>query len=186
MEIYWTRDLTGLLGERTMRLLTTIAVVFFALGAAGHSGAQSGTFCTPTTPPSGAAATPSAAAEASCTLLADPVGTPAIADGTQMVLFQIVVPPGAEVEPHDHFGAFVWYIESGSIVYTSDGATSTGSAEGGEVPLRSGDEIVLEPGDWVVQYDNTEHSYRNDGDTTAVILAMAVYPPVDGCAGGCL
>lgn len=187
-----------------MRQLTVVAFLVLSLlaGAVGLARAQ----------------TPEAIPGASVDIIAD---TTSESGDVGMALYRIMLEPGAEVPEHEHYGAVTWYVESGSVALTvaegevwvrcADCLPDATSTEGGDVLVPAGTEVVLEPGDWVFQHDDTVHAYRNAGDTEAVIAASTTYsleeaspaaspaPPAfgtptaggpkkkeTGCQGGCL
>lgn len=116
--------------------------------------------------------------------------------GEEQVLYCTVVRPGGEVESHEHFGSFLFYVQSGTVSFTVDegimwahceAACISGGPAGseGEETLLPGTTVTLEAGDWVQQDGTTTHSFRNDGQYDAVMLVAATNSPQTG-DGGCM
>lgn len=188
-----------------MRLVAVTIVLLLSLLTGAIGVAQSEPSGTPGPPTSAAETTSSQANNVTVEILTEPTGSPANENGEHMVLYRLTLPPDGEIiGPHTHVGTTVWHIEEGAIGLTiNEGevwaqcaggcgpATSTDSGsdlgDKGQLPVAT--EVVLETGDWIVQYDNTVHSYRNTGSTPAVILGSGLYDPSEGtnrrCVGGC-
>lgn len=182
-----------------MRMFALVTVALLALLATATGRANTDA---PVSSVMQSGATPPAADEISVESLAAPGQQFAGTEGATIALYRISVPVAAAVQNQPHPGVSIWYIESGSITYTvesgeawghcADGCLASGtpaarSAEVGEEVFPVGTEVRLEAGDWVVQYEDIELSYRNTGDAPAVILLSAIHsePAMEGCAGGC-
>jgi quercetin dioxygenase-like cupin family protein len=112
-------------------------------------------------------------------------------------LFRTVVAPGAVVPSHEHLGANLMYVESGSITFTVDDGVMLASCAAGCLPggtpdatgvetLQAGDQVELAAGDWVQQINTTHHGFRNDGDVDAVLLvASGTNNGAGACLGAC-
>jgi quercetin dioxygenase-like cupin family protein len=105
----------------------------------------------------------------------------AAAPGYVLLLSRLTFAPGGSIAMHTHPGDAVFYVESGTITWT----TGTGSplltraaagaaiAAGTPTPpetLVAGMDVVLEPGDSVFYDGQTSHEVRNDGAGEAVVL----------------
>ena len=133
-----------------------------------------------------------------------------------MTLYRITLEPGVEIDPHWHGGSVTWVVDSGTLGFTvtsgevwvrcAECVPDAEPDESGYVLVPTGTEIVLGPGDWIIQHDTTEHAYRNAGDEPVVIDASTTYtleeeplagaggatpavvfkkPKPTGCGGGC-
>jgi quercetin dioxygenase-like cupin family protein len=136
-------------------------------------------------PPRGDArqATPAAAAAATPVVSSQILGTglPPAALGQTIYLYRVMVEPGARIVPHTHPGTQVAAIVAGELTYTviQGEVTITRAANGGTpgptVRARSGHEVVLRPGDALVEHAGMIHHARNDGGQPVVILIASLF-----------
>lgn len=104
---------------------------------------------------------------------------PATADGQTLVLVRAIFAPGGGIGPHTHPGTLVISVESGAFGFTLAEDQMDGemlvmrSAEAGTPvaaePMMPGEEVVLAPGDWVVE-TGMVHSARAVGDEPAIVV----------------
>lgn len=115
---------------------------------------------------------------------------PAAAEGQALVLVRAFFGPGGGIGPHTHPGTLVISVESGAFGFTL--------AEAGEMsvmravtagtpavtePLAVGQEVVLSPGDWVVE-TGMIHSARTVGDEPVQVVfsgLVAAGQPLTTC-----
>lgn len=104
---------------------------------------------------------------------------PAAAAGQSLVLVRAIFAPGGGIGPHTHPGTLVISVESGAFGFTlaedqmggemmvmrSGDAGTPVAAE----PMAPGEEVVLSPGDWVVE-TGMVHSARAVGDEPAIVV----------------
>lgn len=104
---------------------------------------------------------------------------PAAADGQTLVLVRAIFGPGGGIGLHTHPGTLVISVESGEFGFTladheMDGemlamrAGEPGTPVAAEA-MTPGQEVVLTPGDWVVE-TGMVHSARAVGDEAAVVV----------------
>jgi quercetin dioxygenase-like cupin family protein len=104
---------------------------------------------------------------------------PAAAQGQSLVLVRAIFAPGGGIGPHTHPGTLVISVESGAFGFTladdqMDGemmvmrAGEAGTPVAAE-PMSPGQEVVLSPGDWVVE-TGMVHSARAVGDEPAIVV----------------
>jgi quercetin dioxygenase-like cupin family protein len=102
-------------------------------------------------------------------------GLPSAADGQQLTLLRVTFDPGGSIGAHVHPGALTLSIESGALVYAvieGEAELQRPAVDGTPVPaepLTAGQEMTLNPGDWVFE-EGIIHSARNDGADPAVVL----------------
>lgn len=101
---------------------------------------------------------------------------PAAAEGQTLVLVRAIFGPGGGIGPHTHPGTLVISVESGAFGFTveeegemmvmrSGDAGTPAAAE----PMAAGQEVVLNPGDWVVEAGMV-HSARTVGDEPVQVV----------------
>lgn len=121
---------------------------------------------------------------------------PATATGQALVLVRAIFGPGGGIGPHTHPGTLVISVESGAFGFTlvedqmegemmvmrsGDAGTPT-AAE----PMVPGEEVVLQPGDWVVEAGMV-HSARAVGDEPAIVVFSGLVEagqPLTSCVEG--
>ena len=97
------------------------------------------------------------------------------ASGLLLVLLRATLAPGAEMPPHIHPGQLVIAVESGTAGYaivdeageSRRGVTGTPTATS---VIHSGTEVLLEPGEWIVEEPGVVHTARNAGEEPLVLL----------------
>lgn len=104
---------------------------------------------------------------------------PAAAAGQSLVLVRAIFAPGGGIGPHTHPGTLVISVESGAFGFTLADDQMGGemmvmrSGEAGTPvaaePMTPGNEVVLHPGDWVVE-TGMVHSARAVGDEPAIVV----------------
>lgn len=125
-------------------------------------------------------ATPPATPPVSSQILA--TGLPPAAPGETMYLYRVMVQPGARIVPHTHPGTQVASIAAGELTYTvlqGEVTITRAASEGTPGPTEratSGQEIVLRPGDALVEQAGMIHQARNDGSEPVVILISSLFP----------
>jgi quercetin dioxygenase-like cupin family protein len=104
---------------------------------------------------------------------------PAAAAGQSLVLVRAIFAPGGGIGPHTHPGTLVISVESGAFGFTlaedqMEGemmvmrVSEAGTPVAAE-PMAPGQEVVLHPGDWVVE-TGMVHSARAVGDEAAIVV----------------
>jgi quercetin dioxygenase-like cupin family protein len=123
-------------------------------------------------------ATP-AVEEAALTI--EPLGSAPAADapGMTLLLLRATIAPGAGLPPHVHPGQLIVAVESGTAAYTivsEQGAAGRGRAgtpTATEVIL-PGTEVLLEPGEWIIEEPGVVHAAHNPGDEPLVLLVSGL------------
>jgi quercetin dioxygenase-like cupin family protein len=104
--------------------------------------------------------------------------TPVGQEGNELVLFRVTIEPGASVPASDGPRAATILLEEGRVSVVLEGAASKASLTlaggNGTVPLTSGAETILAPGDAVSSGDGTRLTLRNVGDSEAMLLYAVV------------
>ncbi len=142
-----------------------VVVAFFAVVAIARGDAQQ--------------ATPTATPAVSSQILG--TGLPPAAPGETLYLYRAMIEPGARIVPHTHPGTQVASIVAGELTYTviQGEVTVTRAASGGTPGptehVMSGQEVVLRPGDSLVEQIGMIHQARNDGGETVVILISSLF-----------
>jgi hypothetical protein len=108
------------------------------------------------------------------TLGRSPVGE----SGDELVLLRVTIEPSASVPASDGLGAAVILLEQGRVGIVLEGAAGEASLTlaggNGTVPLTSGPETILTPGDAVSSGKGTRLTFRNAGDGEAMLLYAVV------------
>jgi len=97
------------------------------------------------------------------------------APGMLLVLLRVTVAPGAGLPPHIHPGQLVIAVESGTAAYaivSEDGESGrgrVGTPTATEV-IAPGTEVMLGPGEWIIEEPGIVHTARNPGDEPLVLL----------------
>lgn len=101
---------------------------------------------------------------------------PAAAEGQTLVLVRAFFGPGGGIGPHTHPGALVISIEAGAFGFTVEEAGEMMVMRSGEAgtpaaaePMAMGQEVILYPGDWVVE-TGMVHSARTVGDKPVQVV----------------
>jgi quercetin dioxygenase-like cupin family protein len=98
--------------------------------------------------------------------------------GDELILLRVTVEPGASVPASDGPGAVVVLLEEGRVAVALEGpagqASLTLAGGNGTVPLTSGAETILAPGDAVSSGDGTRLTLRNAGDGEAMLVYAVV------------
>jgi quercetin dioxygenase-like cupin family protein len=103
------------------------------------------------------------------------------APGQELVLSQVIVPPGDAIAPHTHPGTQLAVIVQGRLTYTvidgevevtRDAATDEAQVES----FSSGDAVELETGDAVHETAGMVHEARNDGEVPVIIYLSSLFP----------
>ena len=97
------------------------------------------------------------------------------AAGMLLVLLRATLAPGAEMPPHTHPGQLVIAVEAGTAGYaivdeageSLRGVTGTPTAT---AVIPSGTEVLLGPGEWLVEEPGVVHTARNAGEEPLVLL----------------
>jgi quercetin dioxygenase-like cupin family protein len=154
---------------RLVRFIGTLGLV----AAAGLSTAAAGLAAPPVPQP----VTLPCATEMSIQVLGN--AEPATADGQTLVLVRAIFGPGGGIGPHTHPGTLVISVESGAFGFTlaedhmDGGMAVMRSGEAGTPvaaePMTPGGEVVLSPGDWVVE-TGMVHSARAVGDEATIVV----------------
>ena len=102
-------------------------------------------------------------------------GQTSVAPGHELSLRRVTIEPGGGIPAHAHPGALVIYLESGTWGYIAldEGTQLTRAAvDGAPGPTEEmavGEEIILNPGDWIYVEDPAD-DIRNAGDEPVVLL----------------
>jgi quercetin dioxygenase-like cupin family protein len=97
------------------------------------------------------------------------------APGMTLVLLRATLAPGAALPPHIHPGQLVIAVESGTAGYaivSPEGQSERGrfgTPTASEV-IASGPEVLLGPGEWIVEQPGIVHTARNAGEEPLVLL----------------
>src|SRR3712207_1527052 len=101
------------------------------------------------------------------------------APGMQLALLRATIAPGFVAPPHVHPGQLVVAVESGSVAYTSldeegeSGRGRFGTPTAAEV-ISPGTEVLLGPGEWIIEEPGIVHTFRNPGDEPLVLLVSGL------------
>ena len=101
------------------------------------------------------------------------------APGMQLALLRFTIAPGFVAPPHVHPGQLVIAVESGSVAYTildeegESGRGRFGTPTPAEV-IPPGTEVLLGPGEWIIEEPGIVHTFRNPGDEPLVLLVSAL------------
>jgi len=123
-------------------------------------------------------ATPAAAAVPA--IVSEVLGhaTPAAVNNPDLALGRVTIMPGAAIPSHYHPGTQVGVVVQGELTYTVfTGAVSLFRAAGG-VPetVSSGQTVVVEPEDALVEPPGSIHQGRNAGQAPVVIYLSTLFP----------
>ena len=97
------------------------------------------------------------------------------APGMLLVLLRATLAPGSGLPPHIHPGQLVIYVESGTAGYAilseegQSGRGRAGTPVASEV-ITPGTEVLLGPGEWIIEEPGIVHTARNAGDEPLVLL----------------
>jgi quercetin dioxygenase-like cupin family protein len=97
------------------------------------------------------------------------------APGMMLVLLRATLAPGAGLPAHVHPGQFIVAVESGTAAYSivseegESGRGRFGTATASEV-ISPGTEVMLGPGEWIIEESGIVHTARNAGDEPLVLL----------------
>jgi quercetin dioxygenase-like cupin family protein len=92
-----------------------------------------------------------------------------------LVLLRATLAPGAGLPAHIHPGQLVIYVESGTAGYAilseegQSGRGRVGTPVASEV-ITPGTEVLLGPGEWIIEEPGIVHTARNAGDEPLVLL----------------
>jgi hypothetical protein len=120
-------------------------------------------------------ATPAAAGPVGVTAEVLGSGETTIAPGHELSLRRVTIAPGGGIPAHNHPGALVIYLESGTWGYTALGPgtqltrAAVAGTPGPTEEMAVGEEIVLNAGDWIYVEDPAD-DIRNTGDEPVVLL----------------
>jgi quercetin dioxygenase-like cupin family protein len=104
------------------------------------------------------------------------------APGMQLALLRATIAPGVVAPPHVHPGQLIVAVESGSVAYTildeegESGRGRFGTPTATEaIPPRT--EVMLGPGEWIIEEPGIVHTFRNPGNEPLVLLVSALIAP---------
>lgn len=106
--------------------------------------------------------------------------SPMMAEGRQLVLLRLTLPPGASIQAHSHPGAVVITVESGTFatrfIHGSGTITRAGidGAPGAAETPETGEAIELHAGDTLAYDQDAGHTMDNPGAEPLVLLASAL------------
>ena len=97
------------------------------------------------------------------------------APGMQLVLLRATLAPGAGLPAHIHPGQLVIAVESGTAGYailSAEGVSGRGrfGTPTATEMITAGSEVLLEPGEWIIEEPGIVHTARNAGDEPLVLL----------------
>ncbi len=99
--------------------------------------------------------------------------------GMLLQLYRVTIAPGAVVPPHIHAGQLIVAIESGTAAYTildeegESGRGQFGTPTATDV-ITAGTEVMLGPGEWILEEPGIVHTVRNPGDEPLVLFVSAL------------
>jgi quercetin dioxygenase-like cupin family protein len=97
------------------------------------------------------------------------------APGMMLVLLRATLAPGAGLPAHVHPGQFIVAVESGTAAYSivseegESGRGRFGTPTASEV-ITPGPEVMLGPGEWIIEEPGIVHTARNAGEEPLVLL----------------
>src|SRR5215216_7047966 len=99
------------------------------------------------------------------------------AEGQTLYSARFTFEPGQAIFPHSHPGTTLLSVVSGRLGWTLVEGTAyviRGAASGDTTPTetlsKSGDDVILEPGDTIYYEDDVIHTARGAGDEPAIVL----------------
>ncbi len=97
------------------------------------------------------------------------------APGMLLILLRATLAPGAGLPPHVHPGQFVIAVESGTAGYAivdEEGVSGRGRAgtPTATESITPGPEVLLGPGEWIIEEPGIVHTARNAGEEPLVLL----------------
>jgi quercetin dioxygenase-like cupin family protein len=101
------------------------------------------------------------------------------APGMVLALLRATIAPGAVAPPHVHPGQLIVAVESGTVAYTildeegESGRGRFGTPTATDV-ITAGTEVMLGPGEWIIEEPGFVHTFRNPGDEPLVLLVSAL------------
>ncbi len=101
------------------------------------------------------------------------------APGMLLVLLRAMLAPGAGLPAHVHPGQFIVAVESGTAAYAivddegESGRGRYGTPTATEV-ITPGPEVLLGPGEWIIEEPGIVHTFRNPGDEPLVLLVSGL------------
>jgi quercetin dioxygenase-like cupin family protein len=101
------------------------------------------------------------------------------APGMHLALLRATIAPGFVAPPHVHPGQLIVAVESGSVAYTilgeegESGRGRFGTPTAAEV-ISPGTEVLLGPGEWIIEEPGIVHTFRNPGDEPLVLLVSGL------------
>jgi quercetin dioxygenase-like cupin family protein len=104
------------------------------------------------------------------------------APGMMLVLLRATLAPGAGLPPHVHPGQLVIAVESGTAGYAivaeegESGRGRIGTPTAAEV-ITPGTEVLLGPGEWIIEEPGVVHTARNAGNEPLVLLISGLVAP---------
>jgi quercetin dioxygenase-like cupin family protein len=92
-----------------------------------------------------------------------------------LVLLRATLAPGASLPAHVHPGQLVIAVESGTAAYailSPDGQSGRGrfGTPTATQVITSGPEVLLGPGEWIIEEPGIVHTARNAGEEPLVLL----------------
>lgn len=103
---------------------------------------------------------------------------PPEAPGYTMYLYQVTIPPGAEIAPHHHPGQQLARIESGTLTYTVVEGTARIGRDGSPTPTETVDgprTVKLGPGDSVFEAESMIHRAANKGTKPVQVILSSLF-----------
>ena len=97
------------------------------------------------------------------------------APGMQLALLRATIAPGVVAPPHVHPGQLIVAVESGSVAYTI--LDENGESGRGRFGTPTPTEVMLGPGEWIIEEPGIVHTFRNPGDEPLVLLVSALIAP---------
>ncbi len=126
-------------------------------------------------PQASPAATPSAAQQADVTTLMQSTFEEFPPAPMTVRMLRISLEPGASTPMHTHPGPEFDLIEKGALTVRTEGDAQVTRADG-TTETSSGDDVVLESGDWIMFPPEVGMYYINEGDETVEMLSAVMLP----------
>jgi quercetin dioxygenase-like cupin family protein len=101
---------------------------------------------------------------------------PTTAEGETLSLWEYTIPAGAALTPHTHPGFQVAHIDSGTLTYeVLSGEVTIQRGDGSTETATAGDEVLLAPGDTVIESPGMAHFGANNGSEPVVLHAASLF-----------
>jgi hypothetical protein len=105
-------------------------------------------------------------------------GMPADAGGRALMAARLTIAPEGGFDAHTHPGMLTVTVDSGNLGFTmlDEGEMSVNRADGTSESIAHDEEILLNPGDWLVEEGMVHMAWSRSDEPTVVIVSGLVDP----------